>query len=94
MKIKRENHQREFGKEMFKRHVKSLWVYLPWFLAIPVLKISFSLAMFIAGFAGVFIILKKEAPSGLFTVRGAAAIAMGIMLIILFWGLAASTFWL
>lgn len=92
MKTKKENHQREFRKEMFKHYVKSLWVYLPLFLAILALltlKISISLMAFISGFTGVFVILKKEAPSGMFPIRGSAAIVIGIVLTILFWGLAA-----
>ncbi len=96
MKTKKENRQRAFGKEIFKRYVKNSWVYLPCFLAIVALltlKISISLMAFISGFTGVFVILKKEAPSGLFPIRGSAAIALGIMWLILNWGLAAFIFW-
>lgn len=92
MKTKKSNRQHEMEKEMFKRYVKSLWVYLPLFLAILALltlKISISLMAFISGFTGIFVILKKEAPSGMFPIRGSAAIVIGIVLTILFWGLAA-----
>jgi hypothetical protein len=48
----------------------------------------YSLAFFIGGFSGVIIIIRKEVPTSIWTIRGNAAILRGVFLIIVFWGAA------
>jgi hypothetical protein len=69
-----------------------LFVGLPFFLGFMALAISLSLGFFIMGFAGVIAVVKKEMYSGRGTVRGPIAIITGVLIIIIFWGIAIMSF--
>jgi len=47
--------------------------------------VTFSLAAFIAGFSGVIIVIRKEVPSSLVSIRGVPAVIIGIIGTVLFW---------
>ena len=47
--------------------------------------LTFALAAFIAGFSGVIIIIRNEAPSSFVTIRGMPAVIIGILGTLLFW---------
>src|ERR1700690_887072 len=51
----------------------------PWFL---------SLFFFVAGFSGVIVAVKREVPTGLYSIRGWRAAVEGIIFTIICWGLA------
>jgi len=53
----------------------------------------FSLATFVAGFSGVIILIRKEVPSSLWTIRGRGAILRGIGWVIVCWGAALYLAW-
>jgi len=53
----------------------------------------FSLASFVTGFSGVIIVIRKEIPSSLWTIRGPAAIIRGIGWVIVCWGAALYLAW-
>lgn len=88
MKTKKSNRQREMEGMTERVRENLLLVGLPLFLGFMALAISFSLGFFIAGFTGVITVVKKEMSSGWGTVRGPIAIVTGVLITILFWGLA------
>jgi len=49
---------------------------------------SCSLALFVAGFSGLIVLVRKEIPTALGRIRRKRAVVEGIMLIVLFWGIA------
>jgi hypothetical protein len=87
------NRQSKMEKEMIKRVLENLlFVGLPLLLGFVALAISLSLGAFIMGFVGVITVVKKEMSSGWSTVRGPIAIVTGVLITILFWGIAAYFF--
>jgi hypothetical protein len=89
MKAQKNNRRHKMEKEMIKRVWKNfLFVVLPVLLGFAALTISLSLGSFIMGFAGLIAVVKKEMYSGWGTVRGPAATITGVLVIIIFWGIA------
>jgi len=89
MNNNKNNRQYEMEKEMIKRVWKNLlFVGLPVFFGFMTIAISPSLGAFIMGFAGVIAIVKKEMSSGRGTVRGPIAVATGVFVTIICWGVA------
>lgn len=85
MTTKKSNRQREIEKEMIKGVWRSFLVYLPILLGFMAFAISISLGCFIAGFTGIIMMIRKESPSGLATIRGATAVVGGVLTTIFFW---------
>jgi hypothetical protein len=81
-------------KEMIMGVWKRFLYTLPIILGFMAFAISLSLGCFIAGFSGVIVAVKKEAPSGRGTVRGTWAVVSGILTTLLFWAGAAYFFWI
>jgi hypothetical protein len=92
MKTKKSNRQHKMEEMMERAWGNLLFVGLPLFLGFMALAISLSLGFFIAGFVGVITVVKKETSSGWGTVRGPIAIVTGVLITILFWGIAAYFF--
>jgi hypothetical protein len=81
MAIRKDNHNREMIKRVWKS-----WLYAsPVFFGFMALAISISLGCFIMGWAGVILIVKKEMPSAMVTVRRTWAVIVGILFTILCW---------
>ena len=76
--------QRELEKEMITGVWKHFLYGLPILFGFMAFAISLSLGCFIAGFSGVIVAVKKEAPSGRGTVRGTWAVVSGILTTIFF----------
>ena len=94
MAIRKINHQSEVEKDILSGVKKSLLYYgLPFLLGFMAFAISLSLGMFIVGFSGVIVAVKKEMPSGLVTVHGTGAVIVGVLATVLCWSLAAYFFW-
>ncbi len=71
------------------KNVWKSWLYgLPVLLGFMAMAVSISLGAFIMGFSGVLMAVKKEMPSGRGTVRGPIAVVVGVLMTIMFWGLA------
>jgi hypothetical protein len=86
MKSPKSNRQREVIVEgMIKGVLKSFLFYLPILLGFMAWALSISLGCFIAGFTGIIMLIKKESPSGIATVRGKSAIIIGILITSFFW---------
>ena len=93
MAIRKRNLQRKMEKEMIQGVWKGFLYGLPVLLGFMAFAISISLGSFIAGFTGVIVAIKKEAPSGRGGIRGTWAVVLGILVTIFFWSLAAYFFW-
>jgi hypothetical protein len=52
----------------------------------PVDDLTFSLGLFLAGFTGVIVAIRKEIPSSLRSVRGKWAVIQGIGFVTVMWG--------
>lgn len=92
-KIQKNIRQHEIGKEMIKRVWKSFLYFSPVLIGFMMFAVSLSLGCFIAGFSGVIVAVKQEAPSGRGTIRGKWAIALGVIYALFFWAMAAYFFW-
>ena len=94
MKTEKNKNNRETRKEILKGIRNSCLVFSPVFLGFTIFTLSkgdpllFSLGSFIAGFTGIIVVVKKEIPVGLTSIRGTRAVVEGILTMILFWGLA------
>jgi hypothetical protein len=72
--------------------IKSMLVFLPFFTGLAIFTISggnmvlFSLGGFVAGISGIIIILRKEIPTIVSSVRGTRAIVEGIIITSICWG--------
>jgi hypothetical protein len=82
----KDDESREAFKKMVKGLYTSLWMISPILLGFMAFSISISLGCFIAGFSGIIVLIKKEIPTGLNTIRGTRAIIEGLIITILFWG--------
>ena len=86
------------NNKMKKEMMTGVWKHfiytLPILLGFMAFAISLSLGCFIAGFSGVIVAVKKEAPSGRGTIRGKWAVVPGILTTLLFWAGAAYFFWI
>ena len=78
MTTKKSNRQREIEKEMIKGVWRSFLVYSPVLLGFMAFAISISLGCFIAGFTGIIMVIRKESPSGLTTIRSTTAVVGGV----------------
>lgn len=52
-----------------------------------------SLSFFVAGLSGIIIVIRKESPTSVFTIRGNFAVLEGVVFTIVCWGLSVY-FWL
>jgi hypothetical protein len=86
--------QRELEKEMIRGVWKHFLYGLPVLFGFMAFAISLSLGCFIAGFSGVIIAIKKQAPSGRGTLRGKWAVILGLLNTTFWWVGAAYFFWI
>lgn len=84
----------DYRNKIFKNMIYTFQVYLPFligawiFLSIrePQKYFLHSFSMFIAGFSGVIMIIRKESPTSRKIIRGKWAVFSGVIFTILLWG--------
>lgn len=52
----------------------------------PINDMTFSFALFLAGFTGVIVAIRKEIPMSIGSIRGKWAVIQGVGVVILLWG--------
>ncbi len=88
-----ENMNERKKREMYKRMGLMILTFLPMILALPLLiamtgvipNIRFGLFSFIVGLTGVIIVIRKEIPMALGSIKGKSAVIQGTVIIILCW---------